>query len=93
MTGTAPGRMPSRASKDAAKYLLDDEVPVLSTRRHWAVLIEPTVKFLPALVAGGWLFLLDPDNRVTTTVGLAVLAVALGYYGLRVAEWCCSRRA
>jgi membrane protein YdbS with pleckstrin-like domain len=87
MTGTTPGRMPSRASKDAAKYLLDDEVPVLSTRRHWAVLIEPTVKFLPALVAGGWLFLLDPDNRVTTTVGLAVLAVALGYYGLRVAEW------
>ncbi len=87
MTGTAPGRMPSRASKDAAKYLLDDEEPVLSTRRHWAVLIEPTVKFLPAFIAGGWLFLLDPDNRVTSTVGLAVLVVALGYYGLRAAEW------
>jgi membrane protein YdbS with pleckstrin-like domain len=87
MTGTAPGRLPSRASKDAAKYLLDDEEPVLTRRRHWAVLIEPTVKFLPPFVAGGWLFLLDPDNPVTSTVGLVVLVVALGYYGLRVAEW------
>ena len=87
MTRPAPGRMPSRASKDAAKYLLDDEEPVLSTRRHWAVLIEPTVKFLPVFVAGGWLFLLDPDNAFTTTLGLAVVVVALGYYGLRVAEW------
>ena len=87
MTRPAPGRMPSRASKDAAKYLLDDEEPVLSTRRHWAVLIEPTLKFLPAFVAGGWLFLLDPDNPVSSTLGLAVLVVALGYYGLRVAEW------
>src|SRR5688500_17215437 len=86
MTGT-PGRLPSRASKDAAKYLLDDEEPVLTRRRHWAVLIEPTLKFLPALVVGGWLFVLDPDNRVTTTAGLVVLVVALGYYGLRVAEW------
>ena len=87
MTRPAPGRMPSRASKDAAKYLLDDEEPVLSTRRHWAVLIEPTLKFLPAFVAGVWLFLLDPDNPVSSTLGLAVLVVALGYYGLRVAEW------
>ena len=85
MTGAGP--MPSRATKDAAKYLLDDEEPVLTKRRHWAVLIEPTVKFLPAFVAGAWLFLLDVDNRVTTTAGLVVLAVALGYYGLRVAEW------
>ena len=85
MTGTAP--MPSRASKDAAKYLLDGEEPVLTKRRHWAVLIEPTVKVLPAFVVGGWLFLLDTDNRVTTTAGLVVLVVALGYYGLRVAEW------
>jgi membrane protein YdbS with pleckstrin-like domain len=86
-TGTAPRRLPSRASKDAAKYLLDDEVPVLSQRRHWAVLIEPTAKFLPGFLAGGWLFLLDPDNRVTSTAGLVVLLVALGYYALRVAEW------
>src|SRR5688500_10470934 len=86
MTGT-PGRLPSRASKDAAKYLLDDEEPVLTRRRHWAVLIEPTAKFLPAFVVGGWLFLFDADNRVTTTAGLVVLMAALGYYGLRVAEW------
>ena len=56
VTGAAP--VPSRAGKDAAKYLLDDEEPVLTTRRHWAVLIEPTVKFLPVFVVGGWLFLL-----------------------------------
>ena len=87
MTGTAPRRMPTRASKDAAKYLLDDEEAVLSTRRHWAVLIEPTVKFLPALVVGGWLFLHDPESQLFATVGLGILAVALGYYGLRVAEW------
>ncbi len=79
--------MPSRASTDAAKYLLEDEEPVLSTRRHWAVLIEPTVKALPAFVVGVWLFLLDPGNPVTGTLGLAVLAVTLGYYGLRAAEW------
>lgn len=87
MTGPEPVRLPTRAGKDAAKYLLEGEKPVLSTRRHWAVLIEPTVKFLPAFVAGGWLFLLDPGNRVTSTAGLAVLVVALGYYALRVAEW------
>ncbi|MFP5370944.1 MAG: PH domain-containing protein [Actinomycetes bacterium] len=87
MTGAPAPRLPSRAGKDAAKYLLDDEEPVLTTRRHWAVLIEPTAKFLPAFVAGGWLFLLDPENRVTSSVGLVVLVVALGYYGLRVAEW------
>ena len=87
MTGTPAAGLPSRASKDAAKYLLDEEEPVLSTRRHWAVLIEPTVKFVPAFAAGGWLLLLDPENRVTSSVGLVVLVVALGYYGLRVAEW------
>jgi hypothetical protein len=87
MTGAAPGRLPSRASKDIAKYLLDDEEPVLTRRRHWAVLIEPTAKFLPAFVLGGLLFLLDPGNEVTTTAGLVVLLLALGYYGLRVAEW------
>ncbi len=87
MTGTPAAGLPSRASKDAAKYLLEDEEPVLTKRRHWAVLIEPTAKFVPAFVAGGWLFLLDPENRVTSSVGLVVLVVALGYYGLRVAEW------
>jgi hypothetical protein len=33
---------------------------VVATRRHWAVLIEPTVKFLPMVVVGGWLLLIDP---------------------------------
>ena len=33
------------------------------------------------------LFLLDPGNEVITTAGLVVLLLALGYYGLRVAEW------
>ena len=87
MTGPAPLELPPRASKDVEKYLLPDETAVVATRRHWAVLIEPTVKFLPVFVAGGWLLLLDPDNRVTSSAGLLVILAALGYYGLRLAEW------
>jgi membrane protein YdbS with pleckstrin-like domain len=83
----APPVLPGRASKDAAKYLLDGEAVVLATRRHWAVLIEPTIRFLPVFVAGGWLFTLDPENRFTSTVGLVVVLVALTAYGLRVGEW------
>jgi membrane protein YdbS with pleckstrin-like domain len=79
--------MPARANKDVAKYLLDDEDAVVAVRRHWAVLLEPTVKFLPLLLLGGWLLLFDPDNRVTSTAGLLVLVAAFVYYGLRVAEW------
>jgi membrane protein YdbS with pleckstrin-like domain len=84
---TASPVLPGRASKDADKYLLPGEDVVLATRRHWAVLIEPTVKFLPVLAAGGLLFLLDPGNPVTSLVGLVVLLGALGYYALRVGEW------
>lgn len=87
MTGPAPLELPSRASKDVEKYLLPDETAVIATRRHWAVLIEPTVKFLPVFVAGGWLLLVDPDNRVTSTAGLLVILASLVYYGLRVGEW------
>ncbi len=87
MTGPAPGRLPRRASKDVAKYLLPEEKAVVATRRHWAVLIEPTIKFLPMFAVGGWLLLLDPANRVTSTGGLLVLLAALAYYGLRVGEW------
>src|ERR1700712_3868408 len=77
----------ARARNDIKKYLLDNEkVPVI-TRRHWAVLIEPTVKAVPVFLAGGWLFLLDSGNHVTSFVGLAVVLAALVYYGLRVAEW------
>jgi hypothetical protein len=87
MTGSAPLELPPRASKDVQKYLLPDETAVVATRRHWAVLIEPTVKFLPVFVAGSWLLLLDPDNRVTSSAGLLVILASLVYYGLRVAEW------
>jgi hypothetical protein len=87
VSGPAPLELPPRASKDVRKYLLPDETAVVATRRHWAVLIEPTVKFLPVFVAGGWLLLLDPDNRVTSSVGLLVILASLGYYSLRVAEW------
>jgi uncharacterized membrane protein YdbT with pleckstrin-like domain len=87
MTGPPPLELPNRASKDVEKYLLPDETAVVATRRHWAVLIEPTVKFLPVFVAGGWLLLYDPDNRVTSSAGLLVLLAALVYYGLRVGEW------
>jgi membrane protein YdbS with pleckstrin-like domain len=79
--------MPARAGKDVAKYLLDDEEAVLAVRRHWAVLLEPTVKFLPVFLVGGWLLLLDPENRVTTSAGFLLLLGSLGYYALRVVEW------
>ncbi|TQN41569.1 PH (Pleckstrin Homology) domain-containing protein [Blastococcus colisei] len=87
MTGPAPLELPPRASKDVEKYLLPDETAVVATRRHWAVLIEPTAKFLPFFVAGGWLLLFDPDNRVTSSAGLLVILGSLVYYGLRVGEW------
>jgi uncharacterized membrane protein YdbT with pleckstrin-like domain len=87
VTGPAPLELPSRASKDVEKYLLPDETAVVATRRHWAVLIEPTAKFLPFFVAGCWLLLVDPENRVTSSAGLLVLLGSLGYYALRVGEW------
>jgi membrane protein YdbS with pleckstrin-like domain len=87
VTGPGLDRLPTRARKDVEKYLLRGEEPVVVTRRHWAVLIEPTVKFLPAFAIGGWLLLFDPDNRVTSSAGLVVLLAAFAYYGLRVAEW------
>jgi hypothetical protein len=87
VSGPAPLELPPRASKDVRKYLLPDETAVIATRRHWAVLIEPTVKFLPVFVVGSWLLLLDPDNRVTSSAGLLVILASLAYYGLRVAEW------
>ena len=81
------GRKP-RWSKDADKYLLPTEQPpVIATRRHWAVLIVPALKALPVLAAGGWLLVLDPDNRVTSSAGLLALVGALGYLALRAGEW------
>ncbi len=86
MTRTA-SQFPSRARKDVEKYLLPGERAVVVTRRHWAVLIEPTVKFLPVFLVGGWLLLLDPEDRVTSSAGLLVIVGSLIYYALRVAEW------
>jgi hypothetical protein len=77
----------ARARKDIEKYLLPTEGWEIITQRHPAVLIEPTVKFLLVLVAGGWLLIYDPDNRFTSSVGLLVILGALVYYGLRLAEW------
>jgi membrane protein YdbS with pleckstrin-like domain len=77
----------ARARNDIKKYLLDnEEVPVI-TRRHWAVLLEPGVKSVPVFLGGGWLFVLDPGNRLTSSVGLLLVLGALAYFGLRVAEW------
>jgi membrane protein YdbS with pleckstrin-like domain len=87
VSGPEPDGLPTRARKDVEKYLLPQERAVVATRRHWAVLIEPTFKFLPVFLIGGWLLLLDPDNRVSSTAGLVVMIAALGYYGLRVGEW------
>jgi uncharacterized membrane protein YdbT with pleckstrin-like domain len=82
-----PDGLPTRARKDVEKYLLPGEEAVVVTRRHWAVLIEPTVKFLPVFVIGGWLLVFDPENRVTSSAGLLVIVGSLLYYGLRVGEW------
>jgi membrane protein YdbS with pleckstrin-like domain len=87
VTGPAPLELPPRASKDVAKYLLPEERAVVATRRHWAVLIGPTLKALPFVVAGGWLLLYDPENRVSRSAGLLVLLFALSYYALRAGEW------
>jgi uncharacterized membrane protein YdbT with pleckstrin-like domain len=87
MSGLPADRLPTRARKDVEKYLLPNEEAVVVTRRHWAVLIEPTVKFLPIFVIGGWLLVLDSENRVTSSAGLLVIVGSLLYYGLRVAEW------
>ena len=87
MSDPATEELPTRVRKDVEKYLLPDERAVVATRRHWAVLIEPTLKFLPLFFVGGWLLLLDPQNEVSRSAGLIVLVGAFSYYGLRVAEW------
>ena len=76
-----------RWGKDAEKYLLADEPPVIATRRHPAVLFRPLVRGLPALVTGIWVLQLDPDNRVGAVVGLLLTLGALVYLGLHIAEW------
>ena len=56
----APEGLPARAAKDVGKYLLDGEEAVVATRRHWAVLIGPTARFLPVFLVGGWLLAEEP---------------------------------
>jgi uncharacterized membrane protein YdbT with pleckstrin-like domain len=85
VSGPRPRR--PRWGKDAEKYLLPNEPPVIATRRHPAVLVRPVVRGLPVLVIGGWLLQLDPANRVSSTVGLLGVLGALGYVGLHVGEW------
>ncbi|MGY1813480.1 PH domain-containing protein [Blastococcus sp. SYSU D00820] len=88
MTRPSAGQRPERWRKDAAKYLLPQEhPPVIATRRHWAVLIAPALKALPVLAVGVWLLQLAPENRVSSTAGLLVLAGALGFLALRAGEW------
>ena len=88
MSDPTPRPRRERWRKDADKYLLPGELPpVVATRRHWAVLVVPALKALPVLVLGGWLVVLDPDNRVTSTAGLLVVAGALVVLALRVGEW------
>ena len=80
-------RLPNRTRRDVEKYLLPGEEAVVATRRHWAVLLEPTVRFLPLLAVGLGVLVLDPGNTVTSTTGVLILLVALGAYGLRITEW------
>ena len=86
-TGTPPTSGSAPWGRDAAKYLLEGEVPVVSTRRHWAVLVRPAVRGVPALAVGIWVLQLDPTNRVSSTVGLVIAIGALVYLALHVAEW------
>ena len=82
-----PRRLPLRARVDVEKYLLPGEEAVVATRRHWAVLIEPTARFLPVFVVGLGVLLIDPDNQVTSSAGILVVVAALVAYALRITEW------
>ena len=87
MTVAVPLRLPTRARKDVEKYLLPGEEAVVATRRHWAVLIEPTARFLPVFAVGLAVLLLAPANRVTSSAGVLIVLVALMAYALRITEW------
>jgi hypothetical protein len=82
-----PRQRRPRWGKDAAKYLLADEPPVIATRRHPAVLARPVARGLPVLLLGGWVLTVDPTNEVTSTIGLIAVLGALAYLGLHVGEW------
>jgi membrane protein YdbS with pleckstrin-like domain len=84
---SGPSTRRPRWGKDAEKYLLPDEPPVIATRRHPAVLVRPLLRGLPALLVGVWLLQLDPDNAVSSVLGLVVAVGVLTYLGLHVGEW------
>jgi membrane protein YdbS with pleckstrin-like domain len=76
-----------RWGKDAAKYLLPDEPPVVATRRHPAVLFRPLSRGLPVLVLGWVILAVADDARLAVLVGVLVVVGSLTYLGLQVAEW------
>jgi membrane protein YdbS with pleckstrin-like domain len=84
---SGPSTRRPRWGKDAEKYLLADEPPVIATRRHPAVLVRPFLRGLPVLAVGVWLLQLDPANQVGTVLGAAVALGALSYLGLHAGEW------
>ncbi len=77
----------NRWGKDAEKYLLPDEPPIIATRRHWAALFRPAVRGVPFLLAGIWFLQADPGDQAGAVVGLAVALGAVVYLALNVAEW------
>jgi membrane protein YdbS with pleckstrin-like domain len=86
VAGTSSPRRPSWG-RDAAKYLLPGEIPVVATRRHPAVLVLPVVKALPVLAVGIWLLSVAGDSQPLAVIGAVVLLGGLGYLGLAVGEW------
>ena len=50
------------------RYLLQGEVPVVATRQHWAVLVEPFATTLGALLLVGWL-VANLDQRTAVLAG------------------------
>lgn len=84
---SGPRERRPRWGKDAEKYLLPDEPPVIATRRHPAVLARPLSRGVPALAVGVWVLQLDPENRFGAVLGSLVALGALVYLGLHVGEW------
>ena len=74
MTGPAAGRCPpapARTSRSTCSPTRRRSSPPAGTGRCSS---SRRSKFLPVFLVGGWLLLLDPDNRVTSSAGLLVLA-------------------
>ncbi|WP_369135584.1 PH domain-containing protein [Modestobacter sp. I12A-02662] len=84
---SGPRARSPRWGKDAAKYLLPDEPPVVATRRHPAVLVRPFSRGIPVLFLGGLLLSVAEDVRLIAIVGLVLVLGALTYLGLHAAEW------